>query len=46
MVNGAGFGGATVALVEAGKAEAIAADVLERYNNSGNLGRILVPLIS
>ena len=45
-LTGAGFGGATVALVEAGKAEAIAQDVLERYNNSGNLGRILVPLIS
>ena len=45
-LTGAGFGGATVALVEAGKAEAIAVDVLERYNNSGNLGRILVPLIS
>ncbi|HEY9693689.1 MAG TPA: galactokinase [Oculatellaceae cyanobacterium] len=45
-LTGAGFGGATVALVEAGKAEVIAVDVLERYNNSGNLGRILVPLIS
>ena len=45
-LTGAGFGGATVALVEAGKAEAIAQDVLERYHNSGNLGRILVPLIS
>ncbi|AFZ14377.1 galactokinase [Crinalium epipsammum PCC 9333] len=45
-LTGAGFGGATVALVEAGKGNAIAVDVLERYNNSGNLGRILVPLIS
>ena len=45
-LTGAGFGGATVALVEAGKGNAIAQDVLQRYNNSGNLGRILVPLIS
>ncbi|MBD1905361.1 galactokinase [Funiculus sociatus GB2-A5] len=44
-LTGAGFGGACVALVEAGKAGAIAQNVLERYNNAGNTGRILVPEI-
>jgi galactokinase len=44
-LTGAGFGGACVALVEAGKAGAIAQNVLERYNNAGNSGRILVPEI-
>ena len=44
-LTGAGFGGACVALVEAGKAGAIAQNVLERYNNAGNIGRILVPEI-
>lgn len=41
-LTGAGFGGACVALVEAGKAEAIAQNVLQRYNGSGYTGRILV----
>lgn len=44
-LTGAGFGGACVALVEAGKAGAIAQNVLERYNSAGNIGRILVPEI-
>lgn len=42
-LTGAGFGGATVALVEAGKGEAIASNVLERYHKAGYSGRILVP---
>jgi galactokinase len=42
-LTGAGFGGACVALVEAGKAKAIAADVLARYNSAGYSGTILVP---
>jgi galactokinase len=42
-LTGAGFGGACVALVEAGKAEAIAHSVLDRYNQTGFTGRILVP---
>jgi len=42
-LTGAGFGGASVALVEAGKAGAIAQAVLDRYNRAGYLGRILVP---
>ncbi|MEP0797460.1 galactokinase [Trichocoleus sp. DQ-A3] len=41
-LTGAGFGGACVALVEVGKAEAIAQNVLQRYNGSGYTGRILV----
>ncbi|HBB31804.1 MAG TPA: galactokinase [Cyanobacteria bacterium UBA8803] len=44
-LTGAGFGGACVALVVAGKVEAIAQDVLERYKRSGYAGRILVPQI-
>ena len=31
-LTGAGFGGAGVALIAAGKAEAIAQNILERYN--------------
>lgn len=42
-LTGAGFGGACVALVEAGKANAIAQDILSRYNRTGYTGRILVP---
>jgi galactokinase len=42
-LTGAGFGGACVALVTAGKGEAIAREVLEHYNRSGHSGRILVP---
>jgi galactokinase len=42
-LTGAGFGGACVALVAAGKREAISRDVIERYGRSGYVGRILVP---
>lgn len=42
-LTGAGFGGACVALVVSGQGMAIAQNVLERYNRSGNSGRILVP---
>jgi galactokinase len=42
-LTGAGFGGACVALVRAGRGRAIARQVLEHYNNSGYSGRILVP---
>jgi galactokinase len=42
-LTGAGFGGACVALVAAGKGEAISRDVIEKYKRSGYVGRILVP---
>jgi galactokinase len=45
-LTGAGFGGACVALVAAGKAQAIAQDVIEKYKRSGYVGRILVPEVS
>lgn len=45
-LTGAGFGGASVALVAANQARAIAQDVLERYNRAGYAGRILVPEIN
>ena len=45
-LTGGGFGGACVALVEAGKVEAISRDVIERYMRSGYTGRILVPKVS
>jgi galactokinase len=45
-LTGAGFGGACVALVAAGKREAISRDVIERYGRSGHAGRILVPQVS
>lgn len=45
-LTGAGFGGACVALVEAGKAEEISREVIERYMRSGYTGRILVPEVS
>jgi galactokinase len=45
-LTGAGFGGACVALVAAGKGEAISRDVIERYMRSGYSGRILVPEVS
>jgi hypothetical protein len=35
-----------MALVEAGKGEAISRDVVERYMRSGHAGRILVPEVS
>lgn len=45
-LTGAGFGGACVALVEAGKGEAISRDVIEKYKRSGYAGRVLVPEVS
>jgi len=45
-LTGAGFGGATVALVASGQAKVIAQDVLARYNRKGYAGRTLVPEIS
>jgi galactokinase len=42
-LTGAGFGGACVALVVAGKAGAIAQQILKNYNRSGQTGQILVP---
>ncbi len=42
-LTGAGFGGATVAMVAAGEGKNIAKTVLEKYNNIGNTGQILVP---
>jgi galactokinase len=45
-LTGAGFGGACVALVAAGKGEAISRDVIEKYKRSGFVGRILVPEVS
>jgi len=45
-LTGGGFGGACVALVTVGQGRAIAQDVLERYNNAGYRGRILVPAVT
>jgi galactokinase len=42
-LTGAGFGGACVALVAAGKTAAIAQEVLEQYHQAGYSGRALVP---
>lgn len=42
-LTGAGFGGACVALVAAGKGQEVAKTVLEQYNQAGHQGRILVP---
>lgn len=42
-LTGAGFGGACVALVQAGRAEQVAREVLETYARSGGKGRSLVP---
>ena len=39
-------GGVYVALVAAGKGEAISRDVIEKYKRSGYAGRILVPDVS
>lgn len=44
-LTGAGFGGASVALVAEKQAKAIAQNVLERYNRAGYSGRVLVPEI-
>ncbi|MGA9379297.1 MAG: galactokinase [Phormidium sp.] len=45
-LTGAGFGGACVALVEEGRGKAIAQTTLERYNQVGHTGKILVPEIN
>jgi galactokinase len=45
-LTGAGFGGACVALVAAGKGEVIVQEVIEKYKRSGYAGRILVPEVS
>jgi galactokinase len=45
-LTGAGFGGACVALVAAGKGEAISRDVIEKYKRSRYTGRILVSEVS
>ncbi|RCJ36834.1 galactokinase [Nostoc punctiforme NIES-2108] len=42
-LTGAGFGGASVALVAAGEARSIATHVLEQYKQAGYIGQILVP---
>jgi galactokinase len=42
-LTGGGFGGACVALVVSNQGRAIAADVLEKYEELGYTGRILVP---
>jgi galactokinase len=41
-LTGAGFGGSCVALVETQKGKAIAAQVLQAYNQADNCGRILI----
>lgn len=41
-LTGAGFGGACVALVTAGKAKAVSKQVLTKYNQAGHKGHILV----
>ncbi|GJD20784.1 galactokinase [Rivularia sp. IAM M-261] len=41
-LTGAGFGGATVALVAAGEEKNIAEKVLEQYNHAGYTGNVLV----
>lgn len=45
-LTGAGFGGACVALVAAGKGGEIAKDVLARYSRAGYAGKLLVPAVS
>jgi len=42
-LTGAGFGGACVALVQLGQAEAIAHQALEKYQQQGFQGKLLVP---
>jgi len=41
-LTGAGFGGACVALVAAGKTKGVAQQVLEQYSQAGFSGSILV----
>ena len=42
-LTGAGFGGACVALCEAGAAQAAGQAVIARYNGAGHAGRVLMP---
>ncbi|HVE52989.1 MAG TPA: galactokinase, partial [Ramlibacter sp.] len=42
-LTGAGFGGACVALCQAGAVRAVAQSVLEKYNGAGHAGKQLVP---
>lgn len=42
-LTGAGFGGACVALCEAGTAADIGAAVIKQYNTAGRAGRVLIP---
>jgi galactokinase len=42
-LTGAGFGGACVALCRLGEAQHVGQEVVDRYNNEGGNGRILVP---
>ena len=44
-LTGAGFGGACVALCRTGRACAIAAETLYRYNRPGRQGRVLLPVV-
>ncbi|MBW4517697.1 MAG: galactokinase [Timaviella obliquedivisa GSE-PSE-MK23-08B] len=44
-MTGAGFGGACVALVAEGKAEAIAQQAIAEYNLRGYCGQVLVPMV-
>lgn len=44
-LTGAGFGGACVALVKAGKAATIGQSILSQYSSTGGTGQILVPPI-
>ena len=44
-LTGAGFGGACVALCQAGSASLVAAAVLERYRAGGMNGSLLVPAV-
>lgn len=44
-LTGAGFGGACVALCHAGKAGVVGARIVDAYNRSGAVARVLVPRI-
>jgi len=44
-LTGAGFGGACVALCHAGKAGVVGARIVDAYNRSGAVSRVLVPRI-
>ena len=42
-LTGAGFGGACVALCAKNTAQSVSQDVIQRYNMSGNFGKLIVP---